>query len=146
MTDARIIPVDGFKPRSSKGGSKPGRVILNWEDDPEGRLCKIAAQILMEKHDSQNWKTRNFGGKRVMEPLLDGMKRLTPTFYQKLYDHCGGSRNRMLNVLYDRGHKGKYDNKEEGKKRATTGGEHYSRHPKLRDHVEEAKRLFYGII
>lgn len=138
------------KPR--KGGSKPGKVCINWVHDPLGRLYKIAMQRIMELTGPHVEFTRNFRGQYGPVVLLDYMEKHDPEFYDMLMYSKGvdqpRTRGEMLSVLYDRGHKGFYWN--DGDRRTTARAckspEHYSRSKHLYDYTQEAEAKFKSLL
>jgi hypothetical protein len=133
------------KPKAKPvGGSKPGRKVVRWRATPNGCAVVIACQMKM--YHTTIVTQGGFGPPYQMLGILEIMKE-TPKLlglYSQLVENTEGDKTRMLKTLFDRGHKGYYDNKEDRTtgKRFTISPEHYDRNEALKPHVPLAKKLF----
>lgn len=145
------VPRDQYKPINSTKhkGAQPGRKNINWMVG-DFALVKIAMQLLYEQTNPEVWRTRDFGGTNPVKKLLYLIEKEYPRIYEALLvrDSPPGVRTeaQMLNVLYQRGYLGFYDNTKERKNgvnsRACRSKEHYSHSPRLIPRIDEAYEAF----
>lgn len=136
------------------GGSKKGKIQMDWMSTHERRMIKIAVQEILGSHGTRVEFTRDFGGYRQLAGLLDSIRCDYPdTIYQDmLRKHSLGDRDRtqseMLHVLYMRGYLGYYWN--DGERIATgrprVSNEHWSISPRLNVSVQGAFSKYSAIL
>lgn len=147
-----ILPGEGFKPRTSKGGSVKGAPKLKWTIGVKA-LYKIGMQRIMETCNPGLVITRKFNGQYGPEALFLFAEKHDPEVildlrYSGLPMYPERSYTQMLGLLYDRGHKGFYWNEGEAHtvERARHSGEHYSNSIHLRHRVTEAETKFRSLL
>lgn len=149
VTKTRKSGPANYRPIDTGGGSVKGAPKLSWTTGVLA-LYKIIMQRMMENDSIAVYRSREFGGPKACEPVLLFMKENHPEAYEALRTSRGDIRTKdeMLGVLYDRGHKGFYANEEardiHGRPRISP--EHYSQSQKLAPRVEEAERVLAPLL